>query len=55
MISVAEQNYYKDIHKIALTLAKIEHHLSTIAVTTERNYAVEPVWFDPEEHIDDGK
>lgn len=50
MISQVEQNYYKDIRRIAKALEGIEKHLSTIAVATERTYAVEPVWFDPEEN-----
>ena len=57
MIPQVEQNYYKDIHRIAKVLEGIEKHLSTIA----KSY--EPITFDMgetgmtfnAEHVDDGK
>jgi hypothetical protein len=62
MIPQVEQNYYKDIRRIAKALEGIEKHLSTIAVASERklvyneqDYAVKPIWFDASDHEDDGK
>lgn len=57
MIPQVEQNYYKDIRRIAKALEDIEKHLSTIA----KSY--EPITFDMgetsmtfnAEHVDDGK
>ena len=62
MMPVIEKRMYEDIHKIAISLGKIEHHLSVIAE------AYTPVCFDfgetgePEpphsidlSHVDNGK
>lgn len=57
MIPQVEQNYYKDIRRIAKALEGIEKHLCTIA----KSY--EPITFDMgetrmtfnAEHVDDGK
>ena len=57
MIPQVEQNYYKDIRRIAKALEDIEKHLSTIA----KSY--EPITFSMgetgmtfnAEHVDDGK
>lgn len=59
MMPVIEKRMYEDIHKIAISLGKIEHHLSVIAE------AYTPVRFDFGEtepvqsidlsHVDDGK
>lgn len=59
MMSAIEKRMYEDVHKIAISLGKIEHHLSVIAE------AHTPVYFDFGEtepaqsidlsHVDDGK
>ena len=59
MMSAIEKRMYEDIHKIAISLGKIERHLSVIAE------AHTPVCFDFGEtepvhsidlsHVDDGK
>ena len=51
MIPQVEQNYYKDIRRIAKALEGIEKHLSAIADVTKRTDVVEPLWFDLDENV----
>ena len=51
MIPQVEQNYYKDIRRIAKALESIEKHLSAIADVTKRTDVVEPLWFYLDENV----